>query len=102
MYKKRATIQRIKLNVDNINKRIESSGIMGPVLMDRSMYKDPAHRSFAIFFEDGKLPDWYSSIWYDMNQMYIRFPSKLNRNSEVEVFKFHNLNNALYSMSSKL
>lgn len=102
IYKKRSKMQRIKLNVDKLNERIDQVGILGPVCMDRSMYKDPAHRSFAIFFENGLLPEWYKSIYYELNQMYVRFPGHVDPNAEVEVFKFHDLNNSLYQIKSKI
>lgn len=102
LYKKRAEMQRIKLDPEKINKRIEESGFNGDVVMERSEYRDPAHRTFAMFFEDGMLPDWQGTIKYDLNQMYIRFPRLLDTDKELEVIKFHNMNNAFYKLQSHI
>ena len=101
-YKKHSKMQRLKLDVSKLNDRIRSTGIMGPVCMDRSLYKDPAHRSFSIFFQNGIIPKWYENITYEMNQMYLRFPKLFNANDDVEVFKFHDLNDIVIPLTSKI
>lgn len=101
-YKKRAEIQRIKLDTGRLNTRIQETGFNGPVVMDRSEYQHPSKRSFAMFFEDGKLPEWHKSIQYDLNQMYIRFPKLFDPDSSVEVIKFHNMNNSFHHLTSKI
>jgi hypothetical protein len=101
LYKKHSKMQRIKLDLNRLNDRIKSTGIMGPVCMDRSLYKDPAHRTFCIFFENGIIPEWYKDMNYEMNQMYVRFPKLFDPdNDEVEIFKFHDLNNTLIPLEN--
>lgn len=101
VYKKRATCQRLDFDVNRMNDLYEHNGKLGDICIERGLYKDPAHRSFSIFFEDGKIPKWYGSIRYSANQLYVKMDKKITADT-LECIRFHNMHNELQPLENKL
>ena len=94
LYKKRSSIQRMKVDIGRFNQRIDEDGYLAPIVpFDGCRYKDPAHRSFVMYFLNGTIPTWYNSIKYKGNKYTFRIPNKLNKTDTLEVIKFHNMYN---------
>lgn len=102
VYKDRATCQRLQFSAKRMNDLYDHNGKMGDICIERGLYKDPAHRSFSIFFEDGKIPKWYETIRYSANQLYVKMPNKLDANSDLECFRFHNMQNELHELENTI
>ena len=100
LYRQKATIKRLPFNTKRINDKIESNGIMGPITMERGIYKDNYGKTFSIFFEDGMIPDWYKHIEYDQNQLTLRFKEKIDENAKIDVLRFEGMNNLLEPLTS--
>lgn len=100
LYRQKATIKRIPFDTKRINDKIESNGIMGPITMERGVYKDNYGKTFSIFFEDGMIPDWYKHIEYDQNQLTLRFKEKIDENAKIDVLRFEGMNNLLEPLTS--
>ena len=100
LYRQKATIKRIPFDTKRINDKIESNGIMGPITMERGVYKDNYGKTFSIFFEDGMIPDWYKHIEYDQNQLTLRFKEKINEKAKIDVLRFEDMNNLLEPLTS--
>ena len=100
LYRQKATIKRLPFDTKRINDKIESNGIMGPITMERGVYKDNYGKTFSIFFEDGMIPDWYKHIEYDQNQLTLRFKEKINEKAKIDVLRFEGMNNLLEPLTS--
>lgn len=100
LYRQKATIKRLPFDTKRINDKIESNGIMGPITMERGVYKDNYGKTFSIFFEDGMIPDWYKHIEYDQNQLTLRFKEKINEKAKIDVLRFDGMNNLLEPLTS--
>ena len=100
LYRQKATIKRLPFDPKRINDKIESNGIMGPVTMERGVYKDNYGKTFSIFFENGVLPDWYKNIEYDQNQLTLRFKEKIDEKAKIDVLRFESMNNLLEPLTS--
>ena len=100
LYRQKATIKRIPFDTKRINDKIESNGIMGPITMERGVYKDNYGKTFSIFFEDGVIPDWYKHIEYDQNQLTLRFKEKIDEKAKIDVLRFEGMNNLLEPLTS--
>jgi len=100
LYRQKATIKRIPFDTKRINDKIESNGIMGPITMERGVYKDNYGKTFSIFFENGILPDWYKHIEYDQNQLTLRFKEKIDEKAKIDVLRFEGMNNLLEPLTS--
>lgn len=100
LYRQKATIKRLPFDTKRINDKIESNGIMGPITMERGVYKDNYGKTFSIFFEDGMIPDWYKHIEYDQNQLTLRFKEKIDENAKIDVLRFEGMNNLLEPLTS--
>lgn len=100
LYRQKATIKRLLFDAKRINDKIESNGIMGPITMERGIYKDNYGKTFSIFFEDGMIPDWYKHIEYDQNQLTLRFKEKIDEKAKIDVLRFEGMNNLLEPLTS--
>lgn len=100
LYRQKATIKRLPFDTKRINDKIESNGIMGPITMERGVYKDNYGKTFSIFFEDGMIPDWYKHIEYDQNQLTLRFKEKIDEKAKIDVLRFEGMNNLLEPLTS--
>ena len=99
LYKRFSEVQRMTVDPKIINNKLSQNSAKWFL---RSEFKDSSHRSYMIFFENGLLPEWYSSIKYDMNTYELTFNAPLDENSDIELFKFHNMNNTLVQLNSKI
>lgn len=99
LYKDFSEVQRMKVDPKIINSKLSHNTAKWFL---RSEFKDSTHRSYMIFFENGLIPEWYSSINYEMNTYGLTFDAPLNEDSDIELFKFHNINNTLVPLSSKI
>lgn len=100
LYRQKATIKRLPFDTKRINDKIESNGIMGPITMERGVYKDNYGKTFSIFFENGMIPDWYKHIEYDQNQLTLRFKEKIDEKAKIDVLRFEGMNNLLEPLTS--
>lgn len=102
LYRRKATIKRLQFDPKRMNDRIAAAGTMGPVYMERGVYKDSQEKTFSIFFENGTIPDWYKHIEYDQSQLLLRFKDKLDEDSTIDVLRFEGMNNLLEPIKSQV
>ena len=103
LYKKRCNVQRLTHDVKVLNSRIAIPHVDNRIYFDRGLYKeDSTYQTYVMYFENGKIPEWYDKLEYKMNFYSLQFEEELDENTELEMFKFHNMNNTLIALESTI
>ena len=100
MYKNRQLITRKTFKAESLNQRYETAGPMGPITMQRSMYKHPNKRTFHMIFEDGMIPEWHKNTEYRGNQMVLRLPGPLDPEHDIDFIEFHEMSNTITKLDT--
>lgn len=103
LYKKRCNVQRMAHDTKVFNQKITNPSADRRIYFDRGLYKgDSTYKTYVMYFENGKIPEWYGTIEYSMNYYSFEIDETLEKDTELELFKFHNMNNTLILLSSTI
>jgi hypothetical protein len=100
VYDKRATANRVQIDPKSVNSSLiaQEDGKLKWII-PRDEYDTNISRTCSLFFQDGKLADWNSTIKHTTNDLEIILDEELDPSSKVESINFKNMSNFLVEVN---
>lgn len=100
VYDKRATANRLQIDPNEVNPSLipQGDGTLKWII-PRDKYDSNISRTCSLFFQDGKLADWNSTIVETTNDLEITLDDELDPSSKVESINFKNMSNFLVELN---
>jgi hypothetical protein len=100
VYDKRATANRTQIDPKSVNSSLiaQDDGKLKWII-PRDEYDTNISRTCSLFFQDGKLADWNSTIKHTTNDLEITLDDELDPSSKVESINFKNMSNFLVELN---